>query len=266
MKNSLSQKHSFHIVDMSPWPILTSLSLLLLTFGSTMYLHLYEKGGLLAFIGLVSLIFCLNFWWRDVVRESTFLGYHTVRVQSGIKIAMIIFIISEIMFFVGFFWSFFHSSLSPDFHIGGIWPPKAIATLDPWSIPLLNTIILLSSGATLTWAHHGILTNSGKDTKLGLILTLSLAIIFTLFQLHEYKTASFTIADGIYGSVFYLTTGFHGFHVIVGTIFLCVVFYRYLSQHFILTHLNFEIAAWYWHFVDVVWIFLFIFLYWWGGN
>lgn len=263
----MRQKHPFHILDESPWPIFLAFSLFCFVFGLVLYMHRYTTGGFLLTLAFSLVIIILSFWWRDVIRESTFLGFHTKKVQNGFKIAMILFIISEIMFFIGFFWAFFHSSLVPDYHIGSIWPPAMIQPFNPWKLPFVNTIILLSSGATLTWSHHGILANSKKNAVLGLQATLGLACLFTIIQLYEYITAPFAINDGIYGSTFFLLTGFHGFHVIIGTIFLLVALYRLLNNHFLIDqHIHFEIASWYWHFVDVVWIFVFCFVYWWGGS
>ena len=179
---------------------------------------------------------------------------------------MLLFIVSEVMFFFAFFWAFFHSSVNPSIFIGGVWPPAYIVTLDPWKIPLLNTILLLSSGASVTWAHHAIVLGSKYQGCVALIVTIILASIFSGLQGFEYVTAPFSISDGIYGSCFYMLTGFHGFHVIVGTIFLAVGLLRLYLNHFTRQHhFGFEAAAWYWHFVDVVWLFLFITVYWWGS-
>jgi cytochrome c oxidase subunit 3 len=206
-------------------------------------------------------------WWRDVVREATFEGHHTSFVQLGLRYGMILFIVSEVMFFVAFFWAFFHSSLAPTVEIGAVWPPKGIEVLNPWEIPFLNTVILLSSGASVTWAHHAIIIGDRKQAMYGLILTVLLAIFFTAFQVMEYYDAPFTISDSVYGSTFFLATGFHGFHVFVGTVFLTVCLFRLMNFHFTKNHhFGFEAAAWYWHFVDVVWLFLFVSIYWWGGN
>jgi heme/copper-type cytochrome/quinol oxidase subunit 3 len=170
------------------------------------------------------------------------------------------------MFFVAFFWAFFHCSLNPGLAIGGVWPPADIVPLNPWKIPLLNTVILLSSGASITWAHHSLVSGSKDQLIYGLVLTIALASIFTGFQAYEYITAPFTISDGIYGSTFYMLTGFHGFHVIIGTLFITVSLWRsYKDQYTIQHHVGFETAAWYWHFVDIVWLFLFITVYWWGS-
>jgi cytochrome c oxidase subunit 3 len=179
---------------------------------------------------------------------------------------MILFIVSEVMFFAAFFWAFFHSSLAPTVEIGAVWPPKGIEVLDPWQIPFLNTVILLSSGAAVTWAHHAIILSYRDQAIQGLTLTILLAILFTGFQVFEYLEAPFTISDGIYGSTFFLATGFHGFHVFVGTVFLIICLIRQMKNHFTNNHhFGFEAAAWYWHFVDVVWLFLFVSIYWWGG-
>ena len=205
-------------------------------------------------------------WWRDIIREATFEEQHTFSVQRGLRLGMILFIVSEIMFFFAFFWAFFHSSLSPAFNIGGVWPPVAIEAIQTSGIPLTNTFFLLSSGATVTWAHHAIIVRAKKQAIIGLILTVILATIFTGFQGIEYFDAPFTITDSVFGSCFYMATGFHGFHVFVGTISLIVSLIRIVFNHFTSTHhFGFESAAWYWHFVDVVWLFLFVTVYWWGG-
>jgi cytochrome c oxidase subunit 3 len=231
-----------------------------------MYMHAYKGSGFVLTTGFFTLITTMFVWWRDVVRESTFEGHHTGIVQRGLRYGVILFIVSEVLFFFAFFWAFFHSSLAPTIEIGSIWPPKGIKVLNPWEIPFLNTLILLLSGSTVTWAHHAIVSNCRTQAILSLILTIFLAVIFTSFQGFEYSIASFRLSDGIYGSTFYMATGFHGFHVFVGTLFLFVclirlIKYQLTQQH----HFGFEAAAWYWHFVDVVWLFLFVSIYWWGG-
>ena len=261
-----NQKHSFHLVDPSPWPIFAGFSALMLTFGGVLFMHGYQGGSFLLQFGFCMVLFVMFVWWRDIVREGTFEGQHTESVQQGLRMGMILFIVSEIMFFFAFFWAFFHSSFNPSIAIGGVWPPAFIVTLDPWKIPLLNTFLLLSSGASVTWAHHSIVYGSKFQSCISLIVTILLATIFTALQGFEYITAPFTISDGIYGSCFYMATGFHGFHVIVGTLFLTVCFFRLYLNHFTREHhFGFEAAAWYWHFVDVVWLFLFITIYWWGS-
>lgn len=267
MSQTFVKKHPYHIVDPSPWPLLVSLGALCSTFGGVMYFHSYNNGGYIASLGLITILFSLYVWCRDIVREGTYQGQHTLAVQNGLRIGMILFIISEVMFFVSFFWAFFHSSLSPAIEIGAVWPPQGIEVLNAWDVPFLNTVILLMSGATVTWSHHAMIHGNRTQSILGLVFTIILAITFTGLQVMEYREASFSIADGIYGSTFYMATGFHGFHVIVGTSMLTVCLIREYKYHFTTTHhFGFEASAWYWHFVDVVWLFLFTTIYWWGGN
>lgn len=275
------QKHMYHIVTRSPWPLIASLGTLMLTVGGVMTLHWYEKGLKIFLFGIITIIVVMVCWWRDVVRESTYLGYHTSRVLTGLQMGMILFIVSEVMFFFSFFWAFFHSSLSPSINIGSVWPPVGINILNPLHIPLLNTLILLISGLTVTLSHYSLCVKPSflveKSSKLlkntmlvgyiGLFITILLACEFTLWQIFEYYDSTFYITDGIYGSTFYLTTGFHGFHVFVGTIFLIVGLGRMSEAHFIYNHhFGFEAAIWYWHFVDVVWLFLYIFVYCWTAG
>lgn len=258
------QKHPFHLVTPSPWPIFASIAALLLTIGSVMFMHGYVFGGFFLFIAFAYLIGVVSFWWRDVIREATFEGMHTLRVQRGLKIGVALFIVSEVMFFFAFFWAFFHSSLAPSVEIGSIWPPVGITCFDPWGIPLLNTFILLLSGVTITYTHHALVLGQARLVVDGFLLTIFLAFSFTCFQIFEYLNAPFNISDGIYGSTFFMATGFHGLHVLIGTIFIVVCFGRY--THFTrVHHVGFEAAAWYWHFVDVVWLFLFVTIYWWGS-
>jgi cytochrome c oxidase subunit 3 len=265
-KKLFMRKHPFHLVDPSPWPLFASCSAFMATVGGVMYMHSYQHGGGVLSLGILMILYAMFVWWRDVIREATFEGHHTTPVQTGLRYGMLLFLVSEIMFFVAFFWAFFHSSLAPTVEIGAVWPPKGIQVLNPWEIPFLNTIILLSSGASVTWAHHAILAGRRDQAIQGLIVTVVLAVIFTGFQAFEYLEAPFTIADGIYGSTFYLATGFHGFHVIIGTLFLAVCLVRVVRHHFTKQHhFGFEAAAWYWHMVDVVWLFLFVSIYYWGG-
>jgi cytochrome c oxidase subunit 3 len=264
--------HPFQVVDPSPWPFLLSFSLLSLTSGLVMWLHNYIGGGNIAFLGLILVTLITALWWRDMIRESTFAGDYTTMVRKNILIGMILFIFSEVMLFVGFFWAFFDASLTPSPFIGAIWPPLGITPIS-LEIPLLNTLLLLMSGVTITYVHHLIIDiNSKFDTNKpsiiqGFLLTLLLALTFTLFQLYEYIHASFTISDSVYGAVFYSTTGLHGFHVLVGSIFIAFCFFRYLLGHYTSNrHTSFICAIWYWHFVDVVWLFLVIFVYIWGSD
>nr|YP_009445926.1 cytochrome c oxidase subunit 3 [Eucheuma denticulatum]ATX68868.1 cytochrome c oxidase subunit 3 [Eucheuma denticulatum] len=261
------QRHPFHLVDPSPWPFVASLSAFSCACTGVMYMHAYSKGSFLFFFSFIFLLVSMYVWWRDVIRESTFEGHHTGIVQQGLRFGVILFIVSEILFFFAFFWAFFHSSLAPTVEIGSIWPPKGINVLNPWEIPFLNTLILLLSGCTVTWSHHAIVSNLRSQAILSLFITIILAGIFTTLQAYEYNMADFRLSDGIYGSTFYMATGFHGFHVLVGTMSLCVCFFRLIQyqltqQH----HFGFESSAWYWHFVDVVWLFLFVSIYWWGSS
>jgi len=252
-------------VQESPWPIVCSLFVFQLALSIVSYFHCLVSGLFLIF-AIFQLSYFISRWFWDIVVEATFEGHHTIKVQKGLRIGMTLFIISEIMFFFSFFWAFFHSSLSPSIWIGGVWPPHGILTLDPFGLPLLNTVILLTSGLSITFSHRALVCGDRHNSLLGLFITVLLGIIFTLFQYIEYATAPFGIRDGIYGSIFYMTTGFHGLHVIFGTIFLIVCFLRHLFYHFTVEHhFGFEAAAWYWHFVDVVWIFLYLTIYCWGS-
>jgi len=263
----LRTAHSYHLVDPSPWPIIAALGAFMLTSGLVLYMHKFVGGWQLLTTGLTLILFMMYTWWRDIIREATFEDQHSVAVQKGLRLGMVLFILSEIMFFFAFFWAFFHSSIAPVFNIGGVWPPKAISTISTFTIPLTNTFILLTSGATVTWAHHALLARAKKHTLIALIFTLILAILFTSLQGFEYINAPFNISDGVYGSCFYMATGFHGFHVFIGTIAIFVSFVRIILNHFTNKHhFGFEAAIWYWHFVDVVWLFLFINVYWWSSK
>jgi heme/copper-type cytochrome/quinol oxidase subunit 3 len=261
-----AQRHGFHLVDPSPWPLVTSGAALSLVLSAVQYMHGYPSSGWFLFISFLALISSVTCWWRDVVREATYQGHHTSIVQLGMRYGMLLFILSEVMFFFGFFWAFFASALAPVIDIGAAWPPAGIQTFSPWEVPLLNTLILLTSGVTVTWAHHAMVAGNREETILGLFFTICLGVLFTGFQALEYFEASFCISDGVYGSTFFMATGFHGFHVLVGSVFLIVTLFRQVRYHFTKQHhFGFEAAAWYWHFVDVVWLFLFCVVYWWGG-
>nr|AML25762.1 cytochrome c oxidase subunit III [Scolytinae sp. BMNH 1274287] len=260
----MKQNHPFHLVDQSPWPLTTSFSVFTMLMGTIKWFHLYKND--LMILGLLLTILSSYQWWRDITRESTYQGHHTMKVAKGLQWGMILFIISEIFFFFAFFWAFFHSSLSPTIELGLNWPPKEINPFNPLEIPLLNTLILLTSGLTVTWAHHSLMENNFKQALQGLTLTVLLGIYFSILQGFEYIEAPFSIADSVYGSTFFMTTGLHGLHVIVGSTFLLVCLIRLYKNHFSSTHhFGFEAAAWYWHFVDVVWLFLYISIYWWGS-
>jgi cytochrome c oxidase subunit III len=255
-------KHPYHLVDPSPWPIIGAVCAGLMFGGGVLYMH----GATIWLIapGLIGVLAIMFVWWRDVIREAEFQGHHTPVVQIGLRYGMALFIASEVMFFAAFFWAFFTSSLFP---VGGVWPPKGIHPFDPWDIPFLNTLILLTSGTTVTWAHHALLENDRKGLIQGLGLTVLLGISFTCLQAYEYSHAAFGFKGGIYPSTFFMATGFHGAHVIIGTTFLLVNFFRARAGQFKPDHhFGFEAAAWYWHFVDVVWLFLFVCIYWWGSG
>lgn len=231
-----------------------------------MYFHSYKYGELLAFTSFAFILLVMYVWWRDVIREATYQGHHTLIVQRGLKWGMLLFILSEVCFFFSFFWAFFHSALVPNVELGAVWPPVGITPLNAFDVPLLNTAILLSSGATVTWSHHALISGDRRQAILGLIFTVVLGLVFTALQALEYYEAPFSIADSVYGSTFFVATGFHGLHVIIGTLFLLVCLFRLINHHFTKHHHNgFEASIWYWHFVDYVWIFLFCCIYWWGS-
>lgn len=343
-----SQEHPFHLVKASPWPFYTSLPLFIILMSAVKYFHHYAFSSLLLELSLVIFFGSIIHWFWDIIVEATYEGQHTSYVRRGLRLGFALFILSEIMFFFSFFWAFFHYSVSPSVWIGNTWPPLGILVISPWGLPLLNTIILLSSGVTVTWAHKAIMpvqnemlqkkfnylyddqlgayvvevtpvkdvVNTEKtlisslygltyystpsyhveykaaceamqpfvvvlspslffdlifsakrrETTIALAFTIAYGVLFTLLQLHEYKAAPFAINDSVYGSIFYLTTGFHGFHVLIGTLFLLICLIRHVYYHFNSNiHVGLEMAIWYWHFVDVVWLFLFICIYWWGS-
>ncbi len=276
MATAHAKHHDYHLVDPSPWPIVGSVSVFIMAVGAISWMHHLYSGAPIVFgIGTIGVLYTMASWWADVIREAQYKGDHTRVVQLSHRYGMILFIASEVMFFVAWFWAFFNSALFPadpvhatrEALFGGVWPPKGIETFDPWHLPLLNTLILLTSGTTVTWAHHALLENDRDGLKWGLALTIILGVCFTGVQAYEYSHAAFSFAGHIYGATFFMATGFHGFHVIIGTIFLLVCLFRAYAGHFTPTqHLGFEFAAWYWHFVDVVWLFLFICIYVWGSG
>nr|WIM51594.1 cytochrome c oxidase subunit III [Corythalia opima] len=255
--------HPYHMVNISPWPLLAGFGALGVVIGMIKMFSFFETD--LLFMSLMLMVIVSLLWWRDVIRESTFQGFHSSVVLSGLMVGMILFIVSEVFFFISFFWAFFHSSLSPTVELGSFWPPCGIFPFNPFQVPLLNTVILLASGVTVTWAHQLMLNDNWDKAKSSLMVTWLLGLYFLMLQGFEYYMASFSISDSVYGSTFFMATGFHGFHVIVGTLFLFFMWFRLIniqltSGH----HFGFEAAAWYWHFVDVVWLFLFSVVYWWG--
>lgn len=265
--------HPFHLVDPSPWPLMTAFASMFLLLGVGLAMHENPYGFWVLGFGLSSVFACCYVWWRDVVIEVFRDKIHTPQVQMGLRWGMALFIISEVMFFAAFFWAFFNASLFPKLPLEetwaiaqGVWPPEGIITFDPFDLPLMNTLILLLSGTTVTWAHHALLHSDREGLIKALWYTVGLGVFFSMMQAYEYSHAAFGLTDGIYATTFYLATGFHGLHVILGTIFLAVCLGRAYKGHFTVEHhLGFEFAAWYWHFVDVVWLFLFVFVYWWGG-
>nr|YP_010564772.1 cytochrome c oxidase subunit III [Volucella trifasciata]UZA61175.1 cytochrome c oxidase subunit III [Volucella trifasciata] len=261
---STHSNHPFHLVDYSPWPLTSAIGTMTLVSGLVKWFHQYSM--FLILIGTIITILTVYQWWRDVSREGSFQGLHTNSVTTGLRWGMILFILSEVLFFSSFFWAFFHSSLSPTIELGSIWPPMGITPFNPFQIPLLNTTILLASGITVTWAHHSLMSGNHSQTTQSLFFTVLLGIYFTILQAYEYIEAPFTIADSSYGSTFFMATGFHGLHVLIGTTFLLICLIRHLNNHFSKNHhFGFEAAAWYWHFVDIVWLFLYVSIYWWGG-
>ncbi|TXR48102.1 cytochrome c oxidase subunit 3 [Phyllobacterium endophyticum] len=284
MADTHQKNHDYHIIDPSPWPFLGSVGAFVLAIGGIAYMRYHSGGELVLFnanltspwillIGVAIVLYTMYGWWSDTIKESKE-GHHTRVVSLHLRYGMIMFIASEVMFFVAWFWAFFDASLFPGeaaqvartAFTGGVWPPKGIEVLDPLHLPLYNTVILLLSGTTVTWAHHALIHNDRKGLITGLTLTVLLGLLFSSVQAYEYIHAPFAFKDSIYGATFFMATGFHGFHVIVGTIFLAVCLLRSLRGDFTPSkHFGFEAAAWYWHFVDVVWLFLFFSIYVWAS-
>jgi cytochrome c oxidase subunit III len=284
MADAHQKHHDYHIIDPSPWPFIASIGAFIITFGGVAFMRYLNGGSLkvfgiefagpwLFFIGLAVILYVMYGWWADTIKEAHE-GSHTRVVSLHLRYGMIMFIASEVMFFVAWFWAYFDVSLFPNEAIqasrvaftGGQWPPKGVEVLDPWHLPIYNTIILLLSGTTVTWAHHALLHNDRRGLIQGLVLTVLLGALFSGVQAYEYAHAPFAFKSSIYGATFFMATGFHGFHVLIGTIFLLVCLVRSIRGDFTpKQHFGFEAAAWYWHFVDVVWLFLFFCIYIWGG-
>ncbi|MEL7280552.1 MAG: cytochrome c oxidase subunit 3 [Pseudomonadota bacterium] len=273
------KNHDYHILNPSIWPFFGALAGFVMLFGAVVWM----SGGMSVMFGALELsgpwMFLLGFamtcvtmygWWGETINENI-AGDHTPVVRIGLRYGFIMFIMSEVMFFAAWFWTFFKHAIYPmspeSPAVDGVWPPAGIETFDPWHLPLINTLILLCSGAACTWAHHALVHGDPrKDIKTGLILSVALGVIFTFFQAYEYSHAAFGFAGNIYGASFFMATGFHGAHVIIGTIFLFICYLRVRRGHFTAeNHVGFEAAAWYWHFVDVVWLFLFASIYVWGA-
>jgi cytochrome c oxidase subunit III len=280
MAAGASKNHDYHLVDPSPWPFIGAVSALIMAIGAVMTMKGLAPAGLkvgplVLGMGVLGVLYTMFAWWVDVAREAHDEGHHTRVVQMHHRYGMMMFIASEVMFFVAWFWAYFDVALFASeaaqyqrkAFVGGVWPPKGIETFDPWHLPLLNTLILLLSGTTVTWAHHAMLHGDREGLKQGLWATVILGVLFTICQVYEYTHAAFSFSGHIYGSTFFMATGFHGAHVVIGTIFLAVCLYRAYINHFTpQQHLGFEFAAWYWHFVDVVWLFLFAAIYVWGAG
>ena len=259
----MKQYHPYHIVFNSPWPLLAGLNSIRQLGGVVLWIN--TKSPLLISLGITGLILTTYQWWRDVSRESSLQGFHTLLVIRGLRWGIILFITSEILFFLSFFWSFFHRRLAPNIELGNIWPPIGILSLNPFQVPLLNTAVLLRRGITVTWAHHALIKKNNHEINIAIKITILLGFYFTLLQAWEYWDARYTISDSRFGSIFFLATGFHGFHVIIGRLFLFFSYIRHKINLFSpIHHIGLEIAIWYWHFVDVVWLFLYTFIYWWS--
>lgn len=262
----MRNRHLFHILPVSPWPLLTSFSGLLVTGSLAFYMHDLPFAGYLFLISLLTLACSAYIWCNDIVDEATFSGFHTQPVRFGLRLGFLLFIVSELMLFFGFFWAFFHAALCPAIEIGSIFPPEGIFVIPVFEFPLFNTFVLILSGFSVTWAHRAMILGWYKETIDSLLITIFLGFFFVILQIFEYYEAPFSYSDSVYGCSFYMLTGLHGFHVIAGASFLLVCLIRLLNRHFLTTHhLGFEFAIWYWHFVDVVWIFLFLSVYCWGS-
>ena len=268
---STGKPHPYHLVRPSIWPMAGAMAGGLLAGGAVLFMHKAQflgmpvglKGVVLGLIALISVMF---FWWKDIIFESVSEHVHNKITETGLRYGMALFIASEVMFFVAFFWAFFAAAFYPTAAIGYVWPPQGLVTIPPFELPFLMTMILLLSGCTVTWAHHAILEGKNNEAVKALAITVGLGVIFLFFQIFEYMHAHFKFTDGIYPSTFFMATGFHGFHVFVGTVFLFICWIRAKKGEFTPErHFGFEAAAWYWHFVDVVWLFLFIAIYWWGN-
>ena len=265
-----AKNHDYHILPPSIWPFIGALSAFVMFFGAALWMH--GSAPFVGLIGFAGVLYTMYAWWSEVVHEGN-TGDHTPVVRIGLRYGFIMFIMSEIMFFAAWFWTFFKHAMYPmgplSPAVDGVWPPAGIETFDPWHLPLINTLILLLSGCAATWAHHALVheNNNRPAIKQGLILAIVLGALFTFFQAYEYSHAAFGFAGNIYGATFFMATGFHGFHVLIGTIFLTVCLIRVYNGDFTPErHVGFEAAAWYWHFVDVVWLFLFAAVYVWGGQ
>lgn len=265
LERSRHQQFPFHLVSPSPWPILVSFSLLSLTLSLALTMHGYIGSMHLVYLALIVVGSSITLWFRDIISEATFLGDHTIAVRKGINIGFLIFVGSEILIFAGLFWAYFHSAISPDVLLGGVWPPIGITAVQPTELPLLNTIILLASGATITYSHHATIEGNRKNALSGLLLSFWLIVIFVTCQFIEYTNATFTISDGVYGSVFYAGTGLHFMHIVILAVMLLINYLRIRNYQLTSTHhVGYETLILYLHVLDVIWLFLYIVFYWWG--
>ena len=262
----------YHLVRPSPWPLIGSFAAGLMMVGMVLFMHKVKLGSLdlgvgWPLLGLAGVLATMAIWWRDIIREAFIERAHSPIVKIGLRYGMALFIASEVMFFVAFFWAYYAAAFYPTAAIGGIWPPATIKTFDPFEMPFMMTLILLLSGTTVTWAHHAALEGNQRDLIRALGITVLLGLSFSCFQALEYHHTDFSLKSGIFGSTFFMATGFHGLHVIIGTIFLAVCWFRARKGQFTRDdHFGLEAAAWYWHFVDVVWLFLFVSVYWFGSH
>jgi len=259
-------KHLFHVLEPSLWPFFLASGIFFFVTGLAFSIHYINKGYYLIILSICILLFISLAWFLDISREAVIDGFHSQIVRNGIKLGFLFFIVSEIMLFFGFFWAFFHASLSPSIEIGSIWPPRGLNAIAIFEFPLYNTFLLIISGFSVTWAHRGICLGFFRNAIDGLLLTICLGLFFILLQGLEYYDSTFNLSDGVYTCVFFLLTGLHGLHVIIGVIFLFGCLVSLFSNSFLDTHyLRFILAVWYWHFVDIVWILLFLTLYCWGS-
>ncbi len=260
-----AKQQPWHVPDPSPWPFVGTISAFVTAVGLIIFMH--SANPWLLAIGFVGVLYTMFAWWKDVIAEANDGKSHTSPVKVGLRYGMLLFIASEVMFFFAFFWAYFHSSLPILNLVAGPWPPEGIEALGASGIPMVNTLLLITSSLTVTVAHHALLENDRPRVVRWTLYTVILGAVFLGVQIYEYIILPFGLGDGIYPSTFYLATGFHGFHVFVGTVFLIVCYFRAKSGHFTAdAHVGYEAAAWYWHFVDVVWIFLYINVYWWGSS
>lgn len=255
----------YHVVEASPWPLTSAFSAFVFALSLIMKFNGVANSWVALSIGISLLLTSAALWWRDVVVEGTYQGKHTGKVKEGLKLGVILFFISECCLFASFFWAYFHASLSPNIELGSVWPPAGITIIDPWGVPILNLVVLLSSGAVLTWAHEKLIGGQEQEARFGLVITVALGIFFLFLQFAEFSVAPYTMADSVYGSAFFIITTCHGLHVIIGASFLAVGAIR--LTHFTKSHhLGLEAAIWYWHVVDLIFLFVFAIVYWWGSQ